>query len=64
MLLRMQWLGSIMADPSEADLAQATVAIGTLLEGMEFSARLYAAERAVIVECATRPGWQHRVMGS
>ena len=52
-----------MADPSEADLAQAKAAVGTLLEGMGLSAHLYAVEPregkwAVIVECATGSGWQ------
>jgi hypothetical protein len=52
-----------MADPSEADLAQATTAVATLLEGMRLSAHLYAVEPrggqwAVIVECATGSGWQ------
>jgi hypothetical protein len=52
-----------MADPSEADLAQATAAVATLLEGMRLSAHLYAVEPregqwAVIVECATGSGWQ------
>jgi hypothetical protein len=52
-----------MADPSEADLANATAAVGTLLEGMRLSAHLYAVEPregrwAVIVECATGSGWQ------
>jgi hypothetical protein len=52
-----------MADPSEADLAQATAAVATLLEGMRLSAHLYAVEPregqwAVIVECATWSGWQ------
>jgi hypothetical protein len=52
-----------MADPSEADLAQATAAVAALLEGMRLSAHLYAVEPregrwAVIVECATGSGWQ------
>jgi hypothetical protein len=52
-----------MAAPSEADLARATVAVGTLLDGMRLSAHLYAIEPregmwAVIVECATGSGWQ------
>jgi hypothetical protein len=52
-----------MADPSEADLAQATAAVATLLDGMRLSAHLYAVEPregrwAVIVECATGSGWQ------
>lgn len=51
-----------MADPSEADLAQARAAVGTLLEGLGL-AHLYAVEPregkwAVIVECATGSGWQ------
>lgn len=52
-----------MADPSEADLARATAAVSSLLEGMKLSAHLYAVEPrdgkwAVIVECATGSGWQ------
>lgn len=52
-----------MADPSEADLAHATAAVATLLDGMRLSAHLYAVEPregkwAVIVECATGSGWQ------
>lgn len=52
-----------MADPSEADLAQATVAVGSLLGSMGLSAQRYAVEPregkwAVIVECATGSGWQ------
>ena len=59
----MQGFGGSMADPSEADLAQAKAAVGTLLEGMGLSAHLYAVEPregkwAVIVECATGSGWQ------
>lgn len=52
-----------MAAPDEVDLARATVAVGTLLDDMRLSARLYAVEPregkwAVIVECATGSGWQ------
>ncbi len=52
-----------MAEPSEADLAQARTAVSTLLEGLGLSAHLYAVEAregrwAVIVECATDSGWQ------
>lgn len=52
-----------MTNPSEADLAQATTAVATLLEGMRLSAHLHAVEPregqwAVIVECATGSGWQ------
>ena len=52
-----------MADPSEADLARAKAAVGTLLAGMGLSAHLYAVEPrqkrwAIIVECATGSGWQ------
>jgi len=52
-----------MAAPSEANLAQAKAAVGTLLEGLGLSAHLYAVEPregkwAVIVECATGSGWQ------
>lgn len=52
-----------MADPSEADLARVTAAVGALLDGMRLSAHLYAVEPregmwAVIVECATGSGWQ------
>ena len=52
-----------MAVPSEADLAQARAAVGTLLEGFGLSAHLYAVEPregkwAVIVECATGSRWQ------
>ncbi|HSJ79804.1 MAG TPA: hypothetical protein VK910_01215 [Thiobacillus sp.] len=52
-----------MADPSEADLARASAAVSTLLDGMRLSAHLYAVEPregrwAVIVECATGSGWQ------
>ena len=52
-----------MAAPDEADLTQATAAVGTLLEGLGLSAPLYAVEPregkwAVIVECATGSGWQ------
>ena len=54
----MQWVGTSMADPSEADLAQATAAVGTLLKAMGLSAQLYAVEPrevkwAVIAGCAT-----------
>ena len=52
-----------MADPTEADLAWAKAALGTLLEDLGLSAHLYAVEPreglwAVIVECATESGWQ------
>ncbi len=52
-----------MADPSEADLARAKAAIGTLLDGLGLAAHLYAVEPregrwAVVVECATESGWQ------
>lgn len=52
-----------MAEPSEADLARARAAVGTLLDNMRLSAHLYAVEPregmwAVIVECATGSGWQ------
>ena len=52
-----------MADPSEADLALAKAAVGSLLEDLGLSAHLYAVEPrerkwAVIVECATESGWQ------
>ena len=52
-----------MAGPSEADLAPAKAAVGTLLEGLGLTAHLYAVEPregrwAVIVECATESGWQ------
>ena len=52
-----------MADPTEADLAWAKAAVGTLLEDLGLSAHLYAVEPreglwAVIVECATESGWQ------
>ncbi|MGE5319979.1 MAG: hypothetical protein ACM3KD_07355 [Hyphomicrobiaceae bacterium] len=52
-----------MAAPSEADLAQAKTAVGTLLDAMGLAAHLYAVEPregkwAVIVECATGSGWQ------
>lgn len=51
------------AVPSEADLAPAKAAVGTLLEGLGLSAHLYAVEPregrwAVVVECATDSGWQ------
>ncbi|MHB0918886.1 MAG: hypothetical protein ACYC1G_14040 [Thiobacillus sp.] len=51
------------AAPTEADLAPARVAVGTLLDSLGLSARLYAVEPregrwAVIVECATDSGWQ------
>jgi hypothetical protein len=52
-----------MAEPSEADLALAKAAVGSLLEDLGLSAHLYAVEPregkwAVIVECATESGWQ------
>lgn len=52
-----------MAAASEADLARANVAVGSLLDEMRLSARLHAVEPregmwAVIVECATGSGWQ------
>jgi hypothetical protein len=52
-----------MEEPSEADLARATTAVSSLLDGMKLSAHLYAVEPreglwAVIVECATGSGWQ------
>jgi hypothetical protein len=52
-----------MAAPTEADLAPARAAVGTLLENLGLSAHLYAVEPregrwAVIVECATESGWQ------
>ena len=52
-----------MAAPDIVDLAQATVAVSALLEGMKLSAHLYAVEPregkwAVTVECATGSGWQ------
>jgi hypothetical protein len=52
-----------MAAPTEADLAPARAAVGTLLENLGLSAHLYAVEPreerwAVIVECATEFGWQ------
>lgn len=52
-----------MAAPDEVDLAQATLAVGTLLDSMRLAAHLYAVEPregkwAVIVECATGSGWQ------
>ena len=52
-----------MAEPTEADLAWAKAAVGTLLEDWGLSAHLYAVEPregmwAVIVECATESGWQ------
>ncbi len=51
-----------MAAPTEADLAPARVAVGTLLDNLGLSAYLYAVEPregrwAVIVECATESGW-------
>lgn len=51
------------ASPSEADLAAATAAVETLLDDLELAAHRYAVEPregrwAVIVECATEPGWQ------
>jgi hypothetical protein len=53
----------IMAEPSEADLAQARAAVGTLLGKLGLAAHLYAVEPragkwAVVVECATGSGWQ------
>ena len=52
-----------MADQSEADLARAKAAVGTLLESLGLSAHLYAVEPregrwAIVVECATGSGWQ------
>jgi len=52
-----------MADSSEADLARAKAAVGTLLDGLGLAAQLYAVEPregrwAVVVECATESGWQ------
>ena len=52
-----------MAAPSEADLAPAKAAVGTLLENLGLTAHLYAVEPrdgmwAVVVECATGSGWQ------
>ncbi|HWR78113.1 MAG TPA: hypothetical protein VN283_13005 [Thiobacillus sp.] len=52
-----------MTDPSEADLAPAKAAVGTLLDSLGLSAHLYAVEPregrwAIIVECATESGWQ------
>ena len=52
-----------VAGPSEAELAPANTAVGTLLEAMGLAAHLYAVEPregrwAVIVECATESGWQ------
>jgi hypothetical protein len=52
-----------VAVPTEADLAPARAAVGTLLENLGLSAHLYAVEPragrwAVIVECATESGWQ------
>ena len=49
--------------PTDADLAPARVAVGTLLDSLGLSTRLYAVEPregrwAVIVECATESGWQ------
>ena len=49
--------------PTEADLAPARVAVGTLLDSLGLSTHLYALEPregrwAVIVECATESGWQ------
>ena len=55
--------GRNMATPSEADLARAKAAVGTLLKDLGLAAHLYAVEPragkwAVIVECATGSGWQ------
>lgn len=52
-----------MADLSVTEMAQARAAVGGLLEGLGFSAHLFAVEPregvwAVIVECATDSGWQ------
>ena len=52
-----------MADPTEADLAGAKAAVGTLLDALGLSAHLYAVEPregawAIVVECATASGWQ------
>lgn len=52
-----------MAAPSEADLAPAKAAVGTLLENLGLTAHLYAVEPregrwAVVIECATGSGWQ------
>lgn len=52
-----------MAEISEADLAAARRAVGSLMEELGFAAHLYAVEPkagrwAVIVECATDSGWQ------
>lgn len=52
-----------MIEPSESNLAHAKAAVESLLEDLDFSARLYAVEPregmwAVIVECATEAGWQ------
>lgn len=51
------------AGASEADLAPAKAAVGSLLDDLGLSAHLYAVEPregrwAVIVECATESGWQ------
>jgi hypothetical protein len=56
-----------MADPTEADLAGAKTAVGTLLDALGLSAYLYAVEAragkwAVVVECATESGWQRAEM--
>lgn len=57
-----------MAAPTEAVLAPARVAVGTLLDSLGLSARLYAVEPreegrwAVIVECATESGWQRAAL--
>jgi hypothetical protein len=52
-----------MAAPTEADLAPARAAVGTLLDSLGLSAHLHAVEPregqwAVIVECDTESGWQ------
>ena len=59
----MQGSAQAWQDPSEADLAQATAAVGTLLKAMGLSAQLYAVEPrevkwAVIAGCTTGSGWQ------
>lgn len=57
------------AEASEADLAQARLAVHALLEEMAVRAHLYAVEPkegrwAVIVECATASGWQRTELGA
>lgn len=52
-----------MAEISETDLANARIAVGSLMEELGITAHLYAVEPrggvwAVIVECATESGWQ------